>query len=46
MAGAIQKTYQQTAATTKVPIHGNLQVEEKEEEAVRFFSINVNGMSF
>ena len=31
---------------TKVPIHGTLRVDRKDAEAIRFFSGNINGISF
>ncbi|KAL7536733.1 hypothetical protein ACHAXR_007367 [Thalassiosira sp. AJA248-18] len=41
-----QATYRASVAQTKVPIYGNLRVKQKEDDALRFFSTNVNGLSF
>ena len=38
--------YQTTVANTKVPIHGNLRVEDKDDEALRVLGVNINSMSF
>ena len=45
-ADAMKKTHQQTVVATKGSFHGTLRVDDKEEEAVRVFLTNVNGMSF
>ena len=36
----------QTLSNTRVPVHGNLRVEEKDNEALRFLGVNINSMSF
>lgn len=37
--------YCQKVSTTKVPIHGTLKVQDKHEDAIRFFSTNINSMN-
>ena len=41
-----QAAYKQTVTNTKVPLHGNLRVEETEEEVVRVLELNINSLSF
>ena len=41
-----EEQIRQTVSNTKVPVHGNLRVEEKDDEALRFLGVNINSMSF
>ena len=41
-----QAAFKQTVANTKVPVHGNLRVEEKDEEAIRVLGLNINSLLF
>ena len=41
-----EEQIRQTVSNTKVPVHGNLRVEEKDDEAIRFLGVNINSMSF
>ena len=41
-----QAVYKQTVIDTNIPLHGNLRVEEKDEEAVRVLGSNINSLSF
>ena len=41
-----EKIYKQAIDKVKVPIYGTLRVDKKHEHASRFFSANVNGLSF
>ena len=41
-----EEKYRQTIANTKVPIHGDLRVETKSDDVLRFFSHNINSMSY
>ena len=40
------KAFRESVAQTKVPIYGNLRVQEKPDNAIRFFGHNINSMSF
>ena len=40
----VEDEYKKSVGACKVPIFGNLRVGQKHEEALRFFSINVNGL--
>ena len=41
-----EKEYQRSVAKDKSPIYGNLQVEHKPKDTMRFLSVNVNGLPF
>jgi hypothetical protein len=41
-----EEQIRQTVSNTKVPVHGNLSVEKKDDEALRFLGVNINSMSF
>ena len=41
-----EKEYQRSVAKDKSPIYGNLRVEHKPEDTMRFLSVNVNGLPF
>ena len=45
-ATQLQEDYTQRVSNTKVPLHGNLHVERKHDEAVRLCSLNINSLSF
>ena len=36
----------QTVSNTRVPVHGTLRVEGKDNEALRFLGVNINSRSF
>ena len=40
----VEDEYKKSVGACKVPIFGNLRVGQKHEEALRFFSMNVNGL--
>ena len=42
----IEEKIRQTVSNTKVPAHGTLRVEEKNDEALRFLGVNIDSMSF
>ena len=41
-----EREYIQSVAEDKLPIYGNLQLRDKPEDVLRFFSCNINGLSF
>ena len=41
-----EAAYVRTISSTKVPVYGKLRIDEKDSEAVRLLSQNVNSMSF
>ena len=41
-----ETSYRQSVEQTKVPIYGTLRVQEKPDNAIRFFGHNINSMSF
>ena len=41
-----QAAYKQTVTNSKVPLYGNLRVEEKDKEAVKVLGLNINSLSF
>ena len=41
-----EEKIRQTVANTKVPVHGYLRVEIKDDEAIRVLGVNINIMSF
>ena len=45
-AAAEEVEYQEKAEESKVPIHGDLRVNKKEDHTFRFLSININGLRF
>ena len=42
----VETVYVRTVSSTKVPIYGKLRIDEKDSEAIRFMSQNVNSMSY
>ena len=36
----------QTVSNTRVPVHGTLRVEEKDDKGLWFLGVNINSMSF
>ena len=41
-----ERDYQRSVAKDKSPIYGNLRVEHKPEDTMRFLSVNINGLAF
>ena len=41
-----EEAYRQTIVGTKVPSHGDLRVETKSDDELRFFLHNINGMTY